>query len=236
MQGIYCELRHGQEGVSCDGMLRFTVYGETLAEATSWAEAQAWAYVHHERPTTRTLKSRQVAPVAPYLITMEGRVPLDFPAMREVHDALRYEDMRGFGCHSSGRIGSSRKAADEPPPEEVKLPESLEELRAKLEDLHPPDSDYRRLRLQEDNWDPKRQAFYTFVVDGETPGEWSEVVFCRAVNFHHAASLWVRDGHAAGLMRTACFSVASMFCAAGETLAVNIPPGQRHVKRWGFPR
>jgi len=214
MVGVHFEMMYTQEDWSCDGALIFTVYGSSSEEARAWGNREAWDYIHQERPTRRALKTIKSAPVADYLLTEEGRVPLDFEEVRRLHKDLRCDDSQRFGQGASGRIASQKKneAAGGSPP-----PRDLAQLRAWLEERHPPGSPHYDHIIRDCNWDPLQQAIYLFTVDGVNANEWSEAVFCRASNFHHAGLLWSFDGHDRGEKRPAGFSLANGLFAVGES-------------------
>jgi hypothetical protein len=218
--GIYYELHHSTEESSCGGMLSFTTYGPTEAQTKSWADKQAWDFIHENRPTRRTLDSLKSAPVADYLLTDQGPQPLLFEEIRKLNEDRNFDDLLPFGIGASGYIGHSKEAgAKADVPSAFLEPRNLEKLRAETERHMSKDELVQERYVRQINWDPGEQALYLFTVFGPNREECQEAVFCRAVNFHHAAVIWHwHCSKESNALRDATFSLAHGFCAVGQPL------------------
>ena len=224
MVGMHFELTFGVEKSCSDGMLSFTVYGPDLAHAKSWGDKLAWDYIHEKRPTDRVLKDLKFAPVAPYLVTAEGPQALDYIDLRKINEARNFEELGAFGLGSTGYVGrpSNPQARADLPPDFTEA-DNLDQLREFFSSRHKVGSRERSLFLERTNWDPAQQALYQFIRVGEDREAWLEAVFCRAVNFAHAAAVWHRHcRREPGAVESAVFHLAHSFCAALRDAAVSL--------------
>jgi hypothetical protein len=165
MVGIHYELIFQVEEGSGDGRYAFTAYGPTLEETKAWGEKRAWDFIHGKRPARYALKTLKSSQVADYLLTEDGRQPLDFAEVRKLIDGPTLSKLRSLELHESLFIRPSKIS-----PKKEQWPEHL--------------------TFSSDIQDPATHALYVLIILAENLKKWSEVVYCRASNIQQAGRLW----------------------------------------------